>query len=82
MESTEIIDKCDRCGKAIPHGSAYISLNRNIEQLEHSIANNKDEVQVIQSDILLVLCGSCGNMFDTETMVKLIRLTPGGKQQN
>ena len=82
MEDNEIIDKCERCGKTIHQGSAYVCLTRNIEQIEHSIANNEDEIQIIQSDPLITLCGSCGNMFDTETLVKLIRLTPGGKSQN
>ena len=72
---------CDRCGKEIPTGSAYICLTRNIEQIEHSIANNEDEVVVIQSDLLITLCGSCGNKFNTDTPIKLISITPGGTTQ-
>jgi NAD-dependent SIR2 family protein deacetylase len=58
-----------------------VCITRNIEQIEHSIASNEDEIEVIQSDILINLCGSCGNKFDTETLIKLISITPGGTTQ-
>ncbi len=77
----EIIMICDRCGKEIPSGSAYVCITKNIEQIEHSIATNVDEIQVIQSDQLITLCGSCGNNFDTETLIKLFRMMPGGNSQ-
>ncbi len=77
----DIVSNCDRCGKDIPTGSAYVCITRNIEQIERSISSNEDEVEVIQSDILISLCGSCGNKFDTETLVKLISITPGGTTQ-
>lgn len=78
----EIISNCDRCGKFIPKGSAYVCVTRNIEQVEHSIIDSEDQVVVIQSDVLIALCGSCGNNFDTETLVTLINLTQNGKTRN
>ena len=76
-----IVVNCDRCGKEIPKGKAYVCITRNIEQIEHSISSNEDEVEVIQSDLLITLCGSCGNKFNTETLIKLISITPGGTTQ-
>ena len=68
----EIVSACDRCGKYIPTGSAYVCISRSIEQIEHSIERNEDEALIIQSDILIALCGSCGNKFDIGTLINLI----------
>ena len=78
MNENEIVSECDRCGKEIARGTAYVCITKNIEQIEYSIVNNQDEAQIIQSDILIALCGSCGNKFDTETLIKLINMTSGG----
>ncbi|MBZ5857610.1 hypothetical protein [Flavihumibacter profundi] len=72
----EIVSACDRCGKPIPKGSAYVCISRNIEQIEHNIAGNEDEVQVIDAEIIIALCGSCGNKFDTGALQKLVQLIP------
>ena len=74
----DVIANCECCGKAITRGAAYVCLARNIEQVEHSVSRQADEVEVIQSDMLLALCGRCGNRFDTDTLVRLIRLVPNG----
>ncbi len=67
---------CHRCRKPIYYGNAYISIVRNIEQIDFSIASNCDEATVIASDELLVLCGSCGNLFNTELIVQIISSIP------
>ena len=77
MATNETYSTCYHCCKTIFYGSAYISLNRNIEQIEHSFVNNVDEIEVLHSEEILTLCGSCGNCFDTEILVQLIRLIPG-----
>ncbi len=82
MPDDETFSHCDRCGKEIPKGTAYVCITKNIEQIIHSIGLNEDEVEVIQSDLLITLCGSCGNKFDANTFVKLINLTPGGTLEN
>lgn len=78
----DIVSECDRCGKLIPTGSAFVCITRSIEQIEHSIASNEDVAEVIQADILIALCGTCGNKFDTDTLVKLIQVTPGRDNSN
>lgn len=72
----DIVDNCDRCGKLIPTGAAFVCLTRSIEQIEHSVADMEYSAEVIDADILIALCGRCGNAFDTETLVKLISIIP------
>jgi DNA-directed RNA polymerase subunit M/transcription elongation factor TFIIS len=67
---------CDKCGKEIHYGNAYVSVQRNIEQAEHNFVNNEDDVQVIDSELLLTLCGSCGNKFHFDILAKLIEAIP------
>lgn len=72
------VNKCDRCGKHIPNGSAYVCITRNIEQMEHSVVDNDNLIEIIRSDQLVTFCGRCGNSFDSDMLVKLIGLIPGG----
>ncbi len=72
----DIVNFCDRCGKPIPTGSAYVCLTRNIEQVQHCITTNEDEIEIIESEMLIALCGYCGNKFNADTLVKLIHLIP------
>ena len=72
----DIVSSCDRCGKEIPDGSAYICLTRNIEQIEHSISDLEDSAQILHSDLLYSMCGTCGNRFSHETLIELISIIP------
>ena len=72
----EIVTHCDRCGKEIPHGSAFVSIQKSIEQIQFSIIDNENYSQVIDASLLYSMCGSCGNKFDSETLIRLIELTP------
>ena len=73
----ELDFKCDRCGKVIPAGTAYVSLTRNIEQVEHNVIENEDEIRLLHADELLTLCTSCGSSFDTEHLINIIKNLPG-----
>ncbi len=72
----EIVSICDRCGKIIPKGTAYVCIYRSIEQIEHSIIQNEDVAEIIDADILIALCGKCGNKFDTGTLATIISTLP------
>lgn len=72
----DIVDNCDKCGKSIPTGAAYVCITRSIEQIEYSVASMEYSAEAIDADILIALCGRCGNAFDTETLVKLINIVP------
>lgn len=71
MNTNDDYDYCETCGKLIQKGNAYVSITRNIEQIEHNLIENEDEVQVIDSVELIRLCGACGNMFDVEILKTL-----------
>ena len=59
---------CDKCSKHIPHGSAYVCIAHNVEQMETDMITLDDTVTVISSDELLILCGQCGNAFNAKAM--------------
>jgi hypothetical protein len=73
----ELEFECERCGKPIPPGTAYISITRNIEQVEHSLVDNEDQIRILHADELVTLCSACGNLFDTESLINIIKNLPG-----
>lgn len=76
-QKIETMDRtCDRCGNHIPHGSAYITLLHNIEQMGRDMTTRSDYVNVISSEELIVLCGKCGNHFNKNAIKQLIKAIP------
>lgn len=74
---------CEICKKEIRKGNAYVSITKNIEQVEHNVINNEEEIEVIHSETLITLCGTCGNRFDESSFVQLIKNIPLlGNQKN
>jgi hypothetical protein len=71
-----VFTTCDKCGKEIHYGNAYVSVQRNVEQAEHNFISNEDEVQIIDSELLLTLCGKCGNAFHYDIIARLIDTIP------
>jgi len=67
---------CDRCKSNIPHGSAYISILHNIEQMGRDMTTRSDYVNVISSEELIILCGKCGNRFNTKAIKQIIKVIP------
>lgn len=71
MKENETWCNCDKCGKEIKHGSAYVSIDRHIEQFEDG------QIKVIDAVALVALCGSpCGNAFDTDLLMEIIKGMP------
>lgn len=68
--------ECARCGKTINYGNACVSITRNIEQPDFNIATNREEIQIIDSEEIIVLCGSCGNSFDADMISNIIQAIP------
>ena len=68
MEQSEMI--CYRCDRQIPTGRAFLCISKSIEQIEHQ--GEKDIVQVIEAEVLITLCPSCGNRFDSDKLIELI----------
>lgn len=68
--------ECIKCGKPIPSGKPYVCIEKNIEHIEHNIISNSHDVEVLNSQVLATFCGSCGNAFDSEMFVMLIKTLP------
>ncbi len=68
--------ECNRCGKVIYYGNAYVSINRNVEQGEFIIATNNVEITVIDSEEIIALCGSCGNSFNAAIIENIVNSIP------
>jgi len=64
------------CGKAIPIGHPMVSISKSIESMQVDPESGREEIEVVDSQVLLVFCGHCGNRFDSEAMVKLARELP------
>jgi len=71
----EICAECLLCDRPIYYGNAMVSINRNVEQMNQTEEYPDGEVTVIDSDLLLALCASCGNRFYTEYLRELIALS-------
>jgi hypothetical protein len=71
-----IFTTCDLCAKEIHYGSAYVVIERNIEEAFHNVTSNKDETQIIDSEVLITLCGKCGNEFQYDVIAKIIQAVP------
>jgi len=72
----EKFTECDKCGKPIMLGNAYVSITRNIEQAEYDLISDEEEIQVIDSEQIITLCGKCGNAFDTDKLERIIKNIP------
>ena len=73
MKQNTPYGKCDACGKTIKAGNAVVSITRNIEQLEHTVASPGGIITVIDSQQLITLCAACGNQFGVERATEVIQ---------
>jgi hypothetical protein len=67
--------ECARCKREISTGNAYVTLTKNIEQRE-LITDDYGEIQIIDSNEIITLCGRCGNAFDWNRLQKTIDEMP------
>ncbi len=73
---------CEICEKRIPRGAAYVCISKNIEQYDVDIVDDDDKVEVIHSEGLITMCGGCGNHFNDELLISLIKMTPSLRGRN
>jgi hypothetical protein len=71
-----VFTTCHKCEKEIKYGNAYVTIVRNVEQAEHILATGVDEIEVIDSNEIITLCGTCGNRFNSDTIVQIINAIP------
>jgi hypothetical protein len=67
-----VFSACFRCGKNICYGNAAVTFSRHIEQVDQTAEFPDGQVTVIQCDVLLTLCASCGNRFSTERATEVL----------
>lgn len=78
----KIFTTCNRCKKEIKYGQAYVTILRNIEQVDYNMTTGEDEIEVIDSNDLVTFCGSCGNSFNADMITNIINSIPlQGRQQ-
>jgi len=68
----DIYTTCDWCDKPISYGSAAVTINKNIEQMDRTDEDPDGIVTVIHSDMVTTLCGSCGNHLDIDALRKIL----------
>lgn len=73
MKQNTPYGKCDACGKTIKAGNAVVSITRNVEQMERTVANPGGVITVIDSQQLITLCAACGNKFSMERATEVLK---------
>lgn len=66
-ETDDIFGACDRCGKPLFYGNAYVTITRSIEQMDRTPEYPDGVVYVIDSTALYTFCAECGNRIVTAT---------------
>lgn len=64
---------CDHCGRDIHYGNASVCFCRNIEQADRTAEHPDGDVTVIESTVLVTLCGHCGNRFGDRRAMEVLR---------
>lgn len=72
----QTIEICDLCRRVIPKGNPYVSICRSIEYIDQNPPFNKDEVEVVSDEQLLIFCSHCGNRFDFQSLIKIAKILP------
>ncbi len=67
---------CNKCGKTIPDGRPRVAISKTIESAEVDPETGREEIEVVDAQVLLIFCGRCGNRFDTDALVRLAREIP------
>lgn len=71
-DTAEAYCQCDWCGRDIKYGNACLTICRNIEQVDWNAEANWDQCTMIDSQMMLRLCASCGNHLDQSELTKAL----------
>lgn len=69
----EPFTNCDKCGNTINYDESYVSIVRNIEQTDFFPHERNLVTSVSDSEQILTLCMTCGEVFDINTISKIIK---------
>lgn len=67
---------CDCCGEAIDYGKPYVCISQRIEVARHSDADDTDETEVVDSNLILVMCKKCGNKYNAQYFNAVVNAIP------
>lgn len=63
---------CDRCGMSIMYGDESANIALNKERVDSSREYSGGTANVFQSDVLLILCRACGELFPAELLREVL----------
>jgi len=67
----DIFTSCDKCHQPIRFGNALVTVNRNVEQVDSTTDHPDGDITVIDMEVLLSLCATCGNKI-TEASIRSV----------
>ena len=78
------ISLCQKCHTEIAFGNPYYSIVRSLEFRSIDTENSEEEIEIIESDEITILCKVCGsyfNMHGLDTILKHLPI-PGQEMRN
>ncbi len=67
---------CDCCGETIQYGKPYVCISQRVEVARHSDADDTDETEVVDSNLILVMCKKCGNKYNAQYFNAVVNAIP------
>lgn len=72
-EADDTYSECEWCEAPIYYGNASVAILWHIEQVDWNDEIEKADVTVIDGDVLLTLCGRCGNRLDEAKLGRALK---------
>ena len=79
MNSTFTI--CDKCSKEIKYGEKYFYISKSFETANRNIITLEDEIEINDQEELVTLCRGCGNIFNANNILTIIKSIPFSENQ-
>ena len=67
---------CDCCGETIHYGKPYVCISQRVEVARHSDADDTEETEVVDSNLILVMCRKCGNKYNAQYFNAVVNAIP------
>lgn len=76
MEIESDVNICGKCGCEIPFGTHYYSIVRNLEFFCKNPETEETEIEIENSEEVIVLCKSCGSVFNQNSLKTILEHLP------
>ena len=70
------ISLCQKCSREISFGNPYYSIVRSLEIKSFNTENSEEEIEIIESEEITILCKVCGNYFNMESLNTILKHLP------